>query len=246
METIDLAGGFSINSNSTPPVTIQQESAPMKAQTKKAEANLIQKEIVKKMNGDVDNIKVHQEHCLMLSRYGSSPRFGEYLKSLSFVLTPVKLRKLKLEQLEELLERVRTSVANRTISDIWTNSITSGLGVVENLCTMTRLNDTIKLKGLTEMLKEDESFLDLLEELKLNNQNLAYVSPYTRLAYTLLTSIMHVHGLNTMLDKRKPKPQNTVELPVELPVEQSAEQPVEQEKKISTKNKMRERIYEIE
>ena len=144
--------------------------------------------------------------------------------------------------MEELLERVRTSVANKTVSDIWSNSITSGLGMIENVCTMTRLNDTIKLKGLTELLREDETFLDLLEELKLNNQNLAYVSPYTRLAYTLLSSIFHVHGLNTMLDKRKAKPQNTVELPVQLPVEQ----PVEQEKKISTKNKMRERVYEIE
>ena len=241
METIDLAGGFTINNGATKPIATQQETAPMKIQTKKVEANLVQKEIVKTMKGDVDNVQKHQEHCLMLSRYGSSPRFGDYLKSLSIVLTPIKLRKLKLEQLEELLERVRTSVANRTISDIWTNSITSGLGVVENLCTMTRLNDTIKLKGLTELLKDDETFLDLLEELKLNNQNLAYVSPYTRLAYTLLTSIVHVHGLNTILDKRKPKPQNTVELPVELPVEQ----PIEQEKKISTKNRMKERIYEI-
>ena len=91
------------------------------------------------------------------------------------------------------------------------------------------------------MLKDDESFLDLLEELKLNNQNLAYVSPYTRLAYTLMTSILHVHGVNTMLDKRKPKTQTTVDLST---VEQPAEPPVEQEKKISTKN--RERIYEIE
>jgi len=119
METIDLAGGFTINNNgSAKPVATQQETIPMKIQTKKAEGNLIQKEIVKTMKGDVDNVKVHQEHCLMLSRYGSSPRFGEYLKSLSFVLTPVKLRKLKLEQLEELLERVRTSVANKTVSDI--------------------------------------------------------------------------------------------------------------------------------
>ena len=244
MENLDIANGFSINNNSTKPDVAQKQEIPqMKAQTKKAEANLVQKEIVKTMKGDVDNVKVHQEHCLMLSRYGSSPRFGEYLKSLSFVLSPIKLKKLKLEQLEELLERVRTSVANKTISDIWTNSITSGLGMVENLCTMTRLNDTIKLKGLTELLREDETFLDLLEELKLNNQNLAYVSPYTRLAYTLLSSIFHVHGLNTMLDKRKAKPQNTVELPVQLPVEQPA---VEQEKKISTKNKMRERVYEIE
>ena len=243
MENLDIANGFSINNSSTKPDVAQKQEPQMKkAQTKKAEANLVQKEIVKTMKGDVDNVKVHQEHCLMLSRYGSSPRFGEYLKSLSFVLTPIKLKKLKLEQLEELLERVRTSVANKTISDIWTNSITSGLGMVENLCTMTRINDTLKLKGLTELLKDDETFLDLLEELKLNNQNLAYVSPYTRLAYTLLSSIFHVHGLNTMLDKRKAKPQNTVELPVQQPVEQ----PVDQEKKISTKNKMKERIYEIE
>ena len=151
METIDLSGGFSINNNSAKPVTTQQQqSAPMIIQTKKAEANLVQKEIVKTFKGDVDNIKKHQEHVLMLSRYGSSPRFGDYLKSLSFVLTPIKLRKLKLEQLEELLESVRTSVANRTISDIWSNSITSGLGMIENVCTMSRLNDTIKLKGLTE------------------------------------------------------------------------------------------------
>ena len=243
MENLDISNGFTINSNSTKPDVSQKQEIPqMKAQTKKAEANLVQKEIVKTMKGDVDNVKVHQEYCLMLSRYGSSPRFGEYLKSLSFVLTPIKLRKLKLEQLEELLERVRTSVANKTVSDIWSNSITSGLGMIENVCTMTRLNDTIKLKGLTELLREDETFLDLLEELKLNNQNLAYVSPYTRLAYTLLSSIFHVHGLNTMLDKRKAKPQNTVELPVQQPVEQ----PVDQEKKISTKNKMKERIYEIE
>jgi len=239
-ETIDLAGGFTINNNgSTKPIATQEETAPMKINTKKAEAGLVQKEIVKTMKGDADNVKVHQEHCLMLSRYGSSPRFGEYLKSLSFVLTPIKLRKLKLEQLEELLERVRTSIANKTVSDIWSNSITSGLGMIENVCTMTRLNDTIKLKGLTELLKDAENFLDLLEELKLNNQNLAYVLPYTRLVYTLLSSMFHVHGLNTMLDKRKQKPPNTVELPIE--------QPVEQEKNISTtKTRMRERIYEIE
>jgi len=204
-EKIDLSGGFTINGQSKPS-TAQPESIPMKNNTKKAEANMIQKEIVKNYNGDTDNIKIHQEHTLMLSRYGSSPRFGEYLKSLSFELTPVKLKKSKLDKLEELLERVRTSVANKTVSDIWSSSITSGIGIVENLCTSTRLNDTIKLKGLSELLKDDETFLDLLEELKLNNQNLAYVSPYTRIAYTLLTSIMHVHGLNVMLDKRNPKP----------------------------------------
>ena len=74
-ETIDLAGGFTINNNgSAKPIATQQETAPMKIQTKKAEAGLVQKEIVKNMKGDVDNVQKHQEHCLMLSRYGSSPK----------------------------------------------------------------------------------------------------------------------------------------------------------------------------
>jgi len=229
METIDLSNGFSINSN-----TNSKPEPQMKIQTKKAEGNLISKEISKTFKGDSDNVKRHQEFVLMLSRYGTSSRFGEYLKSLSFQLNPIKLRKLKLECLEELLERVRTSVANRTISDVWTNSITAGLSMAENLCTQTRLNDTIKLKGLTEMLKDDEAFLDLLEELKLNNQNLAYVSPYTRLAYTLLTSVMTVHGINTMLDKKALKSQPS-----------QPEQP-QTEKKITTKTNVTEKIYNID
>jgi hypothetical protein len=126
-------------------------------------------------------------------------------------------------------------VANRTISDIWTNSITAGLSMAENLCTQTRLNDTIKLKGLTEMLKDDEAFLDLLEELKLNNQNLAYVSPYTRLAYTLLTSVMTVHGINSMLDKKNNASKS-----------QPPSSHPEAEKKITTKTNVTEKIYNVD
>ena len=54
METIDLAGGFTINNGPTKPVATQQETVPMKIQTKKAEANIVQKEIVKTFKGDVD------------------------------------------------------------------------------------------------------------------------------------------------------------------------------------------------
>ena len=142
-----------------------------------------------------------------------------------------------------MLDRVRTSIANKTVSDIWTNSIMTVIGAIENVCSMTRLNDTIKLKGLSEVLSTDEGFLDLLEELKLNNQNLAYVSPYTRLTYILLTSIARVHGINTMMDNRQAK-KNTNTSPVEQP---------KQEDKVTITTKQtkkpdqpREKIYDIE
>ena len=88
-----------------------------------------------------------------------------------------------------------------------------------------------------------KGFLDLLEELKLNNQNLAYVSPYTRLTYILLTSIARVHGINTMMDNRQAK-KNTNTSPVEQP---------KQEDKVTITTKQtkkpdqpREKIYDIE
>ena len=248
METIDLGAGFNLNDSKPPDVerpnnNNTNQPGPVNATTKKANANLVQKEIMKLTKPNTEQIQEHQELCLMLSRYGSSERFGDYLKSLSFQLVPAKLKKLNVEQLHEMLDRVRTSIANKTVSDIWTNSIMSGIGAIENVCSMTRLNDTIKLKGLSEVLSTDEGFLDLLEELKLNNQNLAYVSPYTRLTYILLTSIARVHGINTMMDNRQAK-KNTNTSPVEQP---------KQEDKVTITTKQtkkpdqpREKIYDIE
>ena len=192
----------------------------------------------------------------MLSRYGSSDRFGEYLRSLTFQLTPAKLRKLNLEQLHELLDRVRTSIANKTVSDIWSNSIIYGIGVIENVCSSTRLNDTIKIKGLTEVLSGDEGFLDLLEELKLNNQNLAYVSPYTRLTYILLSSIARVHGINVLMDNRQQKTNNINNNSntnnnnnTNTNNNNNTEQPiVKQEENVKTKkpNRPQEKVYDLE
>lgn len=237
METIDF-GSFNLNDTSAvkPP---PEEPKAVKINTRKADASLVQKELnPKKKDDNNPDVKKHQELTLMLSRYGTSPRFGDYLKSLCFELTPAKLKKQKVDKLEELLERVRVSVANKTVSDIWTSSIMAGVSMVENVCTNTRLNEKIKLRGLSEALSEDENFLDLLEELKLNNQNLSYVSPYTRLTYTLLTSVMRVHGLNTMLDKRNNTNYKKKATPLAPKAEESEPVPdAEKTIKISTKKR---------
>ena len=247
METIDF-GDFNLNDTGAvkaPP----PEPQAVKITTRKADASLVQKELTSKKKSEPE-IQKHQELTLMLSRYGTSSRFGDYLKSLSFELTPAKLRKQKVEKLEELLERVRTSVANKTVSDIWSSSIMTGVSAVESICSKTKINDTIKLKGLSEVLSQDENWLDLMEELKLNNQNLAYVSPYTRIAYTLLTSIMHVHGVNTLMDKRN-KASATPAQPQAPQAPQAPQSPTDDEKakKISTKKvrvDRKDQVYDID
>lgn len=144
-----------------------------------------------------DGVKKHQEFVLMLSRYGTSKRFGSYLKDLSFNLTLSRLKKMTIPQLEDLLIRVRTSVANKNTSNIWENSISGAVDITEKLISASPLGNRIHIEGLAEHLKEDDTWLDLVEELQLEYQNLTYVSPQVRLTYTLLTVGAQVHALNT-------------------------------------------------
>jgi hypothetical protein len=129
---------------------------------------------------------------------------------MSLDLKPGTLKKKKIGELKELLERVRTSVANKTVSDVWSDSILGAISVGESVIKMTPVGDTIYIQGLSEALKEDETFLDLLEELRLENQNLSYVSPYVRVAYTVLTTGAKVHSMNALMIKHEQKKANSV------------------------------------
>ena len=212
METIDL-GSFSIDNDTPVKVdTRKQVNQIGKPKTKALQNALIKIPQVKMpkvvTNSNRESAKEHQDYILMLSRYGTSPRFGDYLKSLTFKLDIQTLKKQSVEELEEMLQRVRTSIANRTINDVWSSTIFGGLGITENIVGSTSLSEYVKLKGLSEALKEDDGFMDLLEEIKLSNQNLAYVSTETRLMYTILTTTLRVHSLNTLMDKRRDRNRN--------------------------------------
>jgi hypothetical protein len=207
METIDL-GSFTIEDEK--PVKINTKEHTIAMPKTKTLQNALMKipqqpsaSKTKSTKVQPEDAKQHQDYIIMISRYGTSERFSEYLKSLTFKLDIQSLKKLSMSELEELLQRVRTSIANRTINDMWSSSIFGAIGITENVVATTSLADHVRLKGLSEALKYDEGFLDLLEELKLSNQNLAYVSTETRLLYTILTTTMRVHSLNTLMDKRK-------------------------------------------
>ena len=113
--------------------------------------------------------------------------------------------------------------------------------MTENLVTMTPIGDKLKLSGLTECLKDDDCFLDILEEIKLQNQNIAYTSPNVRLMYMILSAGARVHGMNSLLEKRRNKnavkpPIDLGPLPAEIKPETVKEQPT---KHISTKKRVK-------
>jgi hypothetical protein len=208
METFDL-GSFSIDDEKPVTINTKKEHTVAMPKTKSLKNALMKVPQMpsatktKLTKVPPEDAKQHQDYIIMISRYGTSPRFSDYLKSLTFKLDIQSLKKLNMIELEELLQRVKTSIANRAVSDVWSSTIFGAIGVTENVIGSTQLADHVKLKGLSEALKYDETFLDMIEELKLGSQNLAYVSLETRLLYTIISTTMRVHSLNTLMDKRK-------------------------------------------
>ena len=101
----------------------------------------------------------------------------------------------------------------------------SSIQTGEAICVNTKLGQKVKIQGLTELLRNDETFLDLIEQIELENQNITHTSPYVRLVYAVVSSAMKVHGVNSMLEKRMAIIQQSQE---PQPTSQEA-QPVSQE-----------------
>ena len=165
--------------------------------------NTVMKEVLKTTSKkSEEQIQEHQSLVIMLSRYGGSKRFAEYLKSMGFVLTISQLKKLELDELTELLQRVKTSIDNKNVTQFWNDLVFGCIQTGEVIAVNTTISQRLKLNGITDALKGDETFLDLIEQVELLNQNLMYTSPYVRLVYAVCTSAMKVHSVNTMLEKR--------------------------------------------
>jgi hypothetical protein len=170
--------------------------------SKPVEKQLI-KEIVKNKGKKTDDeISEHQTFVIMLSRYGSSRRFSDYLKSMGFVLNISTLKKMDIEELKELLQRVKTSIDNKNVSNFWEDLTFGLIQTGESLVCATTLSQKIKLAGITEALRGDETFLDLLEQIELENQDITHASPYVRLVYSVVTASMKCHAVNSMMEKR--------------------------------------------
>lgn len=143
--------------------------------------------------------KSHQEYMLMLSRYNNS-RFAEYLRKLSFKLGNNHLKTCSVDELQELLARVRVAVNSKSSTNLFSTAVYSGLSTVELLSM--RYTDKIKLRGLTESLKQNDEFSELLDIIQLEWQSLTMAPPHVRLVYCVVVSAIKCHQVNSFLEKR--------------------------------------------
>jgi len=172
-----------------------------KSTDKKIEQQMVKS--ITNLEKDPQDIKKHQELVLHLSRYGSSKRFAEYLNALGFHLTASALKKQSVSDLQELLQRVQTSLDNKGTSNFWSELSLGAVQTGELIVVNSGLNKKIKIKGLTDALRNNDEYLDLVELLELSYTNFTHVRPEIRLVYTVMSSAMKLHAVNSFMEKRE-------------------------------------------
>jgi len=151
---------------------------------------------------DAEDTATHQGLCCQLCRFHTNDRFGPYLTTLGFKLTPTALRQLDIEQLTDLKQRVVTSCMNRGSSSLMSGAVFGVTQAAETICSRTKLGEHLYLQGLTESLRRDETFVDMVTLWDLTT-DVAKGSPSLLLLYAMMSNIGKVHSVNKFLKMRQ-------------------------------------------
>src|SRR4029077_4960356 len=118
------------------------------------------------------------------------------LKSSSLELEHNKLAKLNVQELKDLLTRMSVCISNRNNNSIVPNVVSGALNVVENISTKTPIKNHFDLTGFADLLNDDPSFQDLVEELQLEYLSIASFSPEKRLVFAITTAALKASAIN--------------------------------------------------
>lgn len=161
-----------------------------------------EEKILSRKNNDIGDVKEHQKYLIKLQRYGASERFSEYLKKMNFKLDIDHLKKLHVEELKEMLERVRITINSRDTNNMINGLVFSGTQIMETIAINNEvIKKYVNLKGFSSMLQNDESFKDIIEQLNLEYNDISTLSPEKRLGFVLVMTAMKCHGINKINDK---------------------------------------------
>ena len=150
---------------------------------------------------DPEDQATSQELICMLVRFGQHDRFASYLSSLGFKLTPTHLRQLDIELLQATKTRVIAACMNKGTGTYVAGVVYSCTQAAETIVAKSGLKDTLFLQGLTECLKKDESFNDMITLYELTS-NISRGSPLLVALYSVLSNAGKVHSINKFLKIR--------------------------------------------
>ena len=91
---------------------------------------------------------------------------------------------------------------NRGSSTLLSGAVFGVTQAAETICSRTKLGEHLYLQGLTESLRRDENFVDMVTLFDLTT-DVAKGSPSLLLLYAMLSNIGKVHSVNKFLKMRQ-------------------------------------------
>lgn len=136
---------------------------------------------------------------------------GKYLHDID--LSAAALEEKTLPDLEDTLREVRFLVGSRTNGNFWWTSFQYGLQATEYVALT---YSPFKVQGLTFALSKSEEARELVTEISLKHQNMAYIEPEYRLGLMVMQSAFALHSMNSAKEEcnvflSQPTPSNISE-----------------------------------
>ena len=195
-----------------------------------------------------EELEEHRTVCSKLIRYAEHPYFNDVLKTMKFDLSHSTLAKKSLDDLKELHARVLNILNSLKTSEGMREMVIMGINFIETYCVRTpAINEKVKLKGLSAILAQDKGFQQDLAIFEIENCSEAFMSPSTRLCYSVVRASFAAHHANVLLEQAaKMQQQAQVQAPVQAQAQQAQPQgDIEKDKEKLKKELIEERKVEL-
>ena len=161
--------------------------------SKKAVSSIVKGEKKSKSPSGKEDVEKHQSLLMQIDRYRMSERFKDLIRTSGLRLSGIE--DFSIEELEDLLTRIRTVVGNRTSGggSVLGTGILMATSVVENMPITQKFAD---IHGMSALLSADPEFADIVEQLSIDYSIMSVLSPEKRLALLMIKTGMKMNSIN--------------------------------------------------
>ena len=154
--------------------------------------------------------KLKQILIYKILKYQENPRFKETIQEeLDIKYTDKQLQKMKIDELKDIIERIRIYLDNRNIDVFYDSLLKGSLSGIEM-----GVSKFWNIDGFQETLMNDDQFLDCFEKFKIEHE-LPHIPPSVQMLMIISKTMVMcnaVHKLNIKNPKKTMEPPKTPEI----------------------------------
>ena len=192
------------------PTTTKQDTKP-KLKSKTTKKDTLTKKQIEKMMDTVqtaptslpqnpkssskqNKLNIKEDKMMRVLNYQNSARFGNGIrKDLKFSYTRDQLSKKTIEQIDNILYRIRNYLNNRGMDGIYEQMVRTTATGYENI-----VSEFYDIEGFSEMLTQNPAFWDAFERWKIE-RTLPDIPPSFQLCYIIASTTLMAHMRKTSI-----------------------------------------------